>query len=139
MDGGELYITGRLKDLIIIGGLNHYPQDIETTVDQAHPAVRAGGNAAFSLDVDGEERLVIVAEVKRQKQLTALDVETQATTNPQGIKRAIRAAVARNHEITAYDVMLLKPGNVPKTSSGKIQRGAARLGYLEQSLETWEG
>jgi len=139
IEDGELFVTGRLKDLIIIGGLNHYPQDIEATVDQAHPAVRAGGNAAFSLDVNGEERLVIVAEVKRQKQLIALDAEAQETLSPKDIKRAIRSAVGRNHEVTAYDVVLLKPGNVPKTSSGKIQRGAARLGYLERSMETWEG
>ena len=65
LDGGELFVTGRLKDLIIIRGRNHYPQDIELTVEQSHPALVPASGAAFSVDVDGEERLVVVQEVER--------------------------------------------------------------------------
>jgi amino acid adenylation domain-containing protein len=117
----ELFITGRLKDLIIIRGRNHYPQDIESTVEQSHPSVQANCVAAFSLDIANEERLIVAAEIRRSH-LRHLEVEA-------GIA-AIRQAVAENHELQVYAVVLLKPGQIPKTSSGKIQRHACRSSFL---------
>jgi acyl-CoA synthetase (AMP-forming)/AMP-acid ligase II/acyl carrier protein len=122
---GYLFVTGRLKDLIIIRGRNHYPQDIEYTVEQSHPAIRAGCGAAFSVEIDGGERLVIVQEIERQ-------YRSGDTT---AIVQAIRQAVAEQHELHAYAVALVKPGSIPKTTSGKIQRHACRSGFLSQSLE----
>jgi amino acid adenylation domain-containing protein len=122
----ELFVTGRLKDLIIIRGRNHYPQDIELTVERSHPALRPGCGAAVAVDVGGEERLVIVQEVERQHRNVDLDV----------VAGAVRQAVAAAHEVHAYAVVLLKPGGIPKTSSGKVQRHACRAGYLAGTLET---
>ena len=123
---GELFITGRLKDLIIIRGRNHYPQDIEWTVERSQLVLQPTCNAAFSLNVAGEERLGVAAEVKRSC-LRNLDVEE--------VIAAIRQAVAENHELQVYAVLLLKTGSIPKTSSGKIQRHACRTGFLNGSLD----
>jgi amino acid adenylation domain-containing protein len=123
---GELFVTGRLKDLIIIRGRNHYPQDIELTVERSHPALKPSSGAAFSVNRNGEERLVVVQEVERSY-LRKLNVN-------EGI-RAIRQAVTENHELQVYAVLLLKTGSIPKTSSGKIQRHACRSGFLDGSLE----
>ena len=123
---GELYVTGRLKDLIIIRGQNHYPQDIEQTVGQSHESVQAQSGAAFSLDVDGEERLVITQEVKR----TAL-----CSLNAASIIDAVRAAVSRQHGLQVYAVVLLKPGSLPKTTSGKVQRHACKAGFQSKTLD----
>jgi acyl-CoA synthetase (AMP-forming)/AMP-acid ligase II/acyl carrier protein len=122
---GELFVTGRLKDLIIIRGRNYYPQDIELTVEQSHPALRPGCGVAFSLDVSNEERLVIVQEVDRQYR--NLDVEEAVTR--------IRQAVAEQHELQVYAVALVKMGGILKTSSGKLQRRACREAYVSQSLD----
>ena len=124
---GELFVTGRLKDLIIIRGRNHYPQDIERTVERSHPALRQGCGAAFSVGTmaDGDERLVIVQELERHVQHA--DVEAVAD--------AIRQAVAEHHEVQVFAVVLIKTGTIPKTSSGKIQRHACRAGFLAGNLE----
>ena len=124
---GELFVTGRLKDLIIIRGRNYYPQDIELTVDNAHPAIRAGNVAAFAVDVDGEEKLVVTPEIKRTS-LRKLDVAA--------VTEAIRKAVAQNHELQVHGIVLLKTGSIPKTSSGKIQRHACKAGYLAGELNS---
>jgi acyl transferase domain-containing protein/acyl-CoA synthetase (AMP-forming)/AMP-acid ligase II/NADPH:quinone reductase-like Zn-dependent oxidoreductase/NAD(P)-dependent dehydrogenase (short-subunit alcohol dehydrogenase family)/acyl carrier protein len=121
---GEVYIAGRKKDLIIIRGRNHYPQDIEYTVETSHPALRPTCAAAFSVEAANEERLVVVQEVERPHKLDADAVIT-----------AIRQAVAREHELEVHAVVLLKPGGIPKTSSGKIQRHACRQGYLGGTLD----
>lgn len=121
---GELFITGRLKDLIIIRGRNHYPQDIELTVEQSHPALQVGCSAAFSIDVVNEERLVVVQEVKRSY-LRNLNVNE--------VIGAIRQTVAENYQLQVYGVLLLKPGSIPKTSSGKIQRHICRLHFLNKN------
>ncbi|PSF39268.1 beta-ketoacyl synthase [Aphanothece hegewaldii CCALA 016] len=122
---GEIFVTGRLKDLIIIRGRNHYPQDIESTVEQSHPALREGCGAAFSLDVAGEEKLVITYEVKRSY-LRKLDA-TEVT-------QAIVKAVLQTHELQTYAIVLLKTGSIPKTSSGKIQRHACKAEFLQNTL-----
>lgn len=126
LQDGELFITGRLKDLIIIRGQNHYPQDIELTVEQSHSALRLGCSAAFTVEVVGIERLAIALEVERSY-LRRLDVEAVAS--------AIRQAVSEAHELQVYAVALLKTGTIPKTSSGKIQRYACRNSFLAGTLE----
>jgi acyl-CoA synthetase (AMP-forming)/AMP-acid ligase II len=136
---GELFITGRLKDLIIIGGSNHYPQDIEQTVEQSHPSLRPSCCAAFSVDRDGEERLVIVAEVERRRHPERdQPPDTVAPRFTAGVVQAIRRAVAECHELRVYAVLLLKPGTIPKTTSGKLQRHACRTGFLAGSLDVIE-
>ncbi|RMF24567.1 MAG: acyltransferase domain-containing protein, partial [Cyanobacteria bacterium J083] len=122
----ELYVTGRLKDLIIIRGKNHYPQDIELTLDSAHEAIRPGCSAAFSVEIEGEEKLVVVQEIKRSY-WRSVEAET--------VIKAIRQVIARKHELQVYAVLLLKPASIPKTSSGKIQRHACREGFLTDSLK----
>ncbi|HEY2963825.1 MAG TPA: amino acid adenylation domain-containing protein [Pyrinomonadaceae bacterium] len=121
---GELYVTGRLKDLIIIRGLNYYPQDIEQTAEQSHRSLRAGCGAAFSLEVEGEERLVIVYEVQRNRPVTDKEIID-----------AVRQRVAEEHEVQVYAVSLVRQGAVPKTSSGKIQRSACRRAFVKGELE----
>ncbi|MEY2855828.1 MAG: hypothetical protein RLZZ74_137, partial [Cyanobacteriota bacterium] len=124
---GELFVTGRLKDLIIIRGRNYYPQDLELTVDNAHEAIRAGTGAAFAVEVGGEEKLVITPEIKRTS-LRKLNVAE--------VTKAIRKAIAKHHELQVYAIVLLKTGSIPKTSSGKIQRHACKAGYLDGSLNS---
>lgn len=123
---GELFVTGRLKDLIIIRGRNHYPHDIERTVEESHPALRPGGCAAFSISEEDEERLVVVQEVEPRAQ--GLDVPAIAAT--------IRQAVAQAHELSIAAVVLIKAGSLPKTSSGKVQRGLCRTQFLDRALAT---
>ncbi|HJQ69040.1 MAG TPA: amino acid adenylation domain-containing protein [Blastocatellia bacterium] len=120
----QLFVTGRLKDLIIIRGLNRYPHDIELVVERSHAALRPGCGAAFSVDVEGEERLVVVQEVDRKNRCDLGEVIT-----------AIREGVAREEEIEPYAIILVNAGSVPKTSSGKIQRRACRGAFLDGRLE----
>jgi acyl transferase domain-containing protein/acyl-CoA synthetase (AMP-forming)/AMP-acid ligase II/acyl carrier protein len=129
LEDGELFVTGRLKDLIIIRGRNHYPQDLEWSVERSHPAIRPGCGAAFSIEEGGEERLVLVAEVDRR-----LSDPSQAAARDEIAARIVQA-VAEEHEIRPHAVLLLPAGSIPKTSSGKIQRYACRSGYLAGSLE----
>ena len=138
---GEVVMTGRLKDLIIIEGRNHYPQDIERTVEEAHPALRPGCSAAFSVVVEGQERLVVAAEVNRGFRPAGVGGAACGgqELGARQLVGQIRAAVAEEHDITLYGVALLKPGAVLKTSSGKIQRQGCRAGYLNRSLDLWSG
>ncbi|MCK9893653.1 fatty acyl-AMP ligase [Frankia sp. AgB32] len=118
---GELYVAGRLRDMIIIRGRNHYPQDIELTVMSAHPAARPGAVAAFAVPgPDGAERLVVVQEVRPTD---GLDLDEVAA--------AIRAAVLREHDVSLGELVLTGPGTLAKTSSGKIMRAAARRRHLD--------
>ncbi len=126
LQDSELYVTGRLKDVIIVRGRNHYPQDIELTVAGSHPALKASASAAFSVEVAGEEQLVIVQEVERQY-LRQLPIEA--------VLAAIRAAVSQDHELLVHRIVLLKPVSILKTSSGKIQRQACKKAFLEGSLQ----
>ncbi|HEX3728602.1 MAG TPA: MupA/Atu3671 family FMN-dependent luciferase-like monooxygenase, partial [Opitutaceae bacterium] len=130
---GELFVCGRAKDLIIVRGRNHYPQDLEATASAADPALRAAGAAAFALEIGGEERLVVIQEVERTA-LKALD--------PARAGAAIARAIGEEHGVSPHAVVLLKPGSLPKTSSGKIRRAAARRQFLAGELETvgeWRG
>lgn len=146
---GNLYITGRIKDLVIIDGRNHYPQDLEYSAQEANKALRTGYVAAFSVPAnqlppavfdaphvglkydpeDTSEQLVIVAE--RAAGTHKLDT--------QPIADDIRAAIAVRHGVTVRDVLLVQAGLIPRTSSGKIGRRACRACYLDGSLRSGVG
>lgn len=124
---GELFVTGRIKDLIIIRGINHYPQDIERTVQSQDSALRENCGAAFSVpDEHGEEDLVIVQEVERT---------ARHSIDTGEIKGQIREAIADSHELSARHIALIRPGALPKTTSGKIQRKLARRLWLDGGFE----
>ncbi|TBR56964.1 non-ribosomal peptide synthetase [Westiellopsis prolifica IICB1] len=124
LSNGELFVTGRVKDLIIVRGRNLYPQDIELTVERSHPALRPNSGSAFSVEIDREEQLFVVQELEfRQK----ADVEEVIT--------AIRQTIVEEHEIQAYGVVLIKAGSIPKTTSGKIQRRACQAEFLAGRLQ----
>ena len=110
-----MFITGRLKDLIIMRGLNHYPNDIEQTVEKADAGIRPSCVAAFTIDDDTTPRLVVACEIERRDSGRAEE-----------IIEALRRDVGREHELIVDCVVLLKSGVIPKTSSGKIQRHACR-------------
>jgi acyl-CoA synthetase (AMP-forming)/AMP-acid ligase II len=126
LQNGELFITGRLKDVIIIRGQNHYPQDIELVVEKSHPALRPNCGAAFSVDHKGSERLVVVHEAERGY-LRKLDVKE--------VVNSIRQAVAAQHGLDIFATVIVKTGSIPKTSSGKIRRQACRSEFLRGSLD----
>ena len=122
--GGELFVTGRLKDILVIRGKNHYPQDIELTAERSHPALRPGCGAAFAVEHQDEERLALVQEIDIRRAIDLDDV----------IER-IRRAISEEHELQVYAIALVKPGAVPKTSSGKTQRRACREAYFAGGLD----
>jgi acyl-CoA synthetase (AMP-forming)/AMP-acid ligase II len=119
--GDQLFVTGRLKDVVIIDGHNHYPHDIELTVGTSHPAIREGFCCALSVDEGDAERLVTLAEVS-SRQLKGQDTGGD-------VAAAVRRAVTAEHGIAVSDVVLLRLGTLPFTSSGKIQRTECRARY----------
>ncbi len=122
---GELNVTGRIKDLLIVRGRNVYPQDVEWSSAGAHPLTRAEGSAAFAVETDGEERLVVAQEVDRLGK----------GVTPEEVVAAIRTAVASQHDLDIYAVCLIKAMSLPKTSSGKVQRHACREAFLAGTLD----
>ncbi|MDC8016145.1 type I polyketide synthase [Tahibacter soli] len=122
LHGGELYVRGRLKDLIVIHGANHYAPDIEQTVEASHPSLAPSGGAAFGVDIDDEERLVVVHELERGH-ATPDDAELAA------LAASIRHNVTQRHQVSPYAVVLLA-GGLPKTSSGKVRRAECRARWL---------
>ncbi|MFI1914789.1 fatty acyl-AMP ligase [Nocardia sp. NPDC020380] len=118
----ELYITGRLKDLIIVNGRNVYPQDIERTVEDGLPAVRSNGCAAFAVPSGSEERIVVMAELDPRG----------GRAEPGAVEDAVKVLVAREHQVTVSQVVCLRPGKLPRTTSGKLQRRQARADFLAQ-------
>lgn len=121
---GNIFVTGRLKELIIIRGRNHYPQDIERTAREGCPEISLGTSAAFSVSIGTEERVVLVQELQRHQK-----------AGLQQVFRSIREAVAEEHEIQLLEIVLVKAGSIPRTSSGKIQRRLCRKEYLEGTLQ----
>lgn len=132
IDDGELYITGRIKDVIIVRGSNHYPQDIEATVEAVDAAINPAGVAAFSFrdEASDEDKFGIVAEVART---------SMRKVDAPALKRSIRRHVLEAHEIVVSDVVLIRPGSLPKSSSGKVQRGQCRILYLANELDVVVG
>lgn len=120
---GHLYVTGRLKDLVIIAGRNIYPQDVERAIEESHPAARPGCGAAFSVSRDDREVLVAVQEVTD----SAAEVVAE-------VARAARIAVRAEYDVDLDDIVLVEARTIPKTSSGKIQRQATRQAYLAGEL-----
>ena len=125
----RLFVSGRIKDLVIVRGLKHYPQDLELTAERAHPAVRPGGCAAFSLERNDHEHLVIVAEIDTRRQQAPTDAELSQVLG------AIRIAVTATHHVAPSIVTLVAPGAVPKTTSGKLQRYLCREALMAGALE----
>jgi acyl-CoA synthetase (AMP-forming)/AMP-acid ligase II/acyl carrier protein len=123
---GELFVTGRLKDLMIIRGKNHYPQDIELTVQSVHPALSQGRGAAFLVEFDGAEQLIIAQEVEPRK-LGQIEAES--------VCQLISQAISEQHDLHVFEIVLLKPGSIPTTSSGKLQRYLCRSQFLEKALD----
>ncbi len=123
---GHIYITGRLKDLVIVRGRNYYPQDVEMTVENSHPGLRAGGGAAFAVKINDVEQLIAVHEVQR-RELPGVDWNE--------VIKQVRANIAREHGIRAYAVILIRKSSIPKTSSGKIMRSETRRQFLENELD----
>ncbi|PIB44648.1 non-ribosomal peptide synthetase [Pseudomonas sp. 2822-15] len=125
---GEVYITGRLKDLLIVRGHNLYPQDIEQTVEREVEVVRKGRVAAFAVNHQGLEGIGIAAEISRS---------VQKILPPDALIKAIRQAVAEAYQEAPSVVVLLNPGALPKTSSGKVQRSACALRHADGSLDSY--
>ncbi|MEP7279703.1 MAG: fatty acyl-AMP ligase [Bacteroidota bacterium] len=120
---GELYITGRIKNLIIVDGKNHYPNDIEKTVEISHPAVKPTGCAVFSIENCGSERVIILVEIQHK-----------LISNTTEILKAIQTTVAQYHELSIYEIIITLPGSIPKTSSGKIKYFLCKKNYLSRSF-----
>ena len=125
LDQGELFVTGRLKDVVILHGRNHYPQDFEFTVEKCDHALRPGCTAAFSIDTQAGEGLAVVQELRGR----------DATLDFNELIRKIRRALFQEHGLNAHAIALVASGSVPKTSSGKIQRQACRAAYLSGALK----
>jgi len=151
LNHGELFITSRLKDVISIRARTHYPQDIEATVEQSHTVLRPHCVAAFAIEIEGEERLVVVQEVERHMYQK---LEDNVRSKGEGARRPPRhldiemvignicQTVAEKHDVQVSAVLLLRAGSIPKTSSGKIRRHACRIGFLNQTLDVvgqWYG
>ncbi len=122
---GQLFVAGRLKDMIIVRGVNRYPQDIEQTVEQAHEIMQSGLIAAFADLAEDRERLIVAAEVQTRRE----------ETNWDEVIVAVRRAVALQHELPPEAVVLVRFGTLPRTSSGKIQRHACRDEFARGSLK----
>lgn len=122
----QLYVTGRIKEVMIVRGRNIYPQDIEATVQRSHDALKPAGGAVFSVDREDGEAIVVVQEIERS---------WLATADRDELVSRISEAVFREHDIAVSDVVLTKPETVPKTSAGKIQRVLCRTLYQRGELE----
>lgn len=138
IDCGELFFTGRLKDMIVIKGRNHYPQDIEKTVEAISSWVRPSCVASFSVEIEGKEKLIVLAEVERRywsSNRSKAKASSEAIISVKDLTQQIRREIAKNHDLQVYTALLLKPGTLPKTSSGKIQRHACRAEFLANTIE----
>jgi acyl-CoA synthetase (AMP-forming)/AMP-acid ligase II len=127
IDEGQLFVTGRMKNMMIIRGINIYPHDLEATVQRSHPSLSVGNGAAFTVEVNNEEQLVIVQEVERT---------FRKKIDPQEVIAIIRKEIAVNHGLQVFALLLVTPGEIPKTSSGKVQHHICRDLFLEGTFKT---
>ena len=125
MIDGELTVTGRVKDLVIVAGRKLHAEDIEATIhEMADDRLRHGSNAVFAAEIGGKERIIVAVELNRAPGRMSGDLAP--------IRAAIGAAVARTHDVTVHDVAFLAPGEIPRTSSGKVRRHLCRAQYLDR-------
>jgi acyl-CoA synthetase (AMP-forming)/AMP-acid ligase II/acyl carrier protein len=124
LSDGNLFVTGREKEMIIVRGRNLYPHDIELSAGRSHPALTTGAGASFSVEADGEERLVVVYEVDRQYRSGDLD----------DVIRCVRRAIVDDHELDPYALVLIRMASLARTTSGKVQRNLCRQQFLDGSL-----
>jgi acyl-CoA synthetase (AMP-forming)/AMP-acid ligase II len=122
----QLYITGRIKDLIIIRGQNYYPHDLEFTAQRSHPALQPSSGAAFSVQRDGVEHLILAQEVDGRMEASQI----------QEITNRISTSITETHDLRLDDIVLVKPWTLPRTTSGKMQRYLCRSAYLSATLQT---
>lgn len=138
---GQVFIAGRRDDLVIVDGRNHHPRDLEFSVTDSHPAVAGAQAAVFAYEKDGHALVAVLVETALGVRIT--DAATQATPPPRGavdraeVERAVRKAVSDGHQVSIADLVLLKPGAIPRTTSGKVQRKASRRAFLEGGLNAW--
>jgi long-chain fatty acid adenylase/transferase FadD26 len=125
MSDGELFIVGRIKDLLIVDGRNHYPDDIEATIQE----ITGGRAAAISVPEDQSERLVAIAEVKKRG-----SSDEEALHKLRSVKREVSSAVSKSHSVRVADLVLVPPGSIPITTSGKVRRSACAERYLQQEF-----
>ncbi len=123
---GQLYITGRIKDLIIIRGQNYYPHDLEFTAQRSHPALQPSSGAAFSVQRDGAEHLILAQEVDGRLESSEI----------KEIANRISTSITETHDLRLDDIVLVKPWTLPRTTSGKMQRYLCRSAYLSATLQT---
>jgi len=123
--GKELFVTGRLKDLIILRGRNYYPHDIEHTVEETDAILRPGCGVVVAVPDEGEERVVVLQEVR---------AELLPGPEADELARKIQKAVTREHGLSPSRILLLSPGSIPKTSSGKVRRSASRKLFQDGAL-----
>lgn len=121
---GQLYFTGREKDLVIIAGVNHYPQDIEWTVQNTNEVIRTDHCVAFSVDEDGEEKLVVIAETEK------------VLSDWQPLLAEIRKEISESHGLDLFALQLIRRGSILKTSSGKLQRRGCKAAFLKNKFKT---
>ena len=137
VDGDELVFTGRRKDLIIVEGRNHYPQEIEKTAEKSHPALRPGCSIAFSIESEGPVRVVLVCELNKGFCLAegAAEEAPDAICVPRSeLELAMRREVAEEHQVRLHDIVIVPTGGLPKTTSGKLQRRGCKAKYLSGTL-----
>jgi fatty acid CoA ligase FadD32 len=139
----ELYITGRVKDLVIVDGRNHYPQDLEFSAQEASPALRPGFVAAFAVPANqlpaevfeqGHSGLTYDADDASEQLVVVAERGPGRRTDPQEVADTVRAAIAGRHGVMVRDLLLVPAGSIPRTSSGKIARRATKAAYIDGTL-----
>ena len=125
MSEGELFIIGRIKDLLIVDGRNHYPDDIEATIQE----ITGGRVAAISIPDDRSERLVAIAELKKRG-----GSDGEALDRLRTVKREVTSAISKSHSVRVADLVLVPPGSIPITTSGKVRRSACVERYRQDEF-----
>ncbi|MEY2246718.1 fatty acyl-AMP ligase [Streptomyces sp. BF23-18] len=141
LDGGQLFVTCRVDDLIVVEGVQHYPYDIEATAAASHPAIREGCCCAFTVEDGGRTRLVVLAEINSRYRVMAAPVPdtpsgARAIIAADEVEEAVQEAVFAGHGLRADDLLLVKAGALPFTTSGKLQRAQCRSKYRARAFAT---